>query len=126
MSEPLVVLYAVRNKDGQYFRAKGYGGSGDTWVDSLKKARIYSKPGPARAQVTFFANNYPKYGIPELVELRVTEVVAFKEEIRVMKSQYRKEKEKAERAKRDAEQERKYAEKQLAEAQETLRRLGKT
>ena len=96
MNPPLVmepdvklVLYAVRNKDGWYFRAKG-GGLRGNWVDSLKKARIYSKPGPARAQVTFFANNYPKYGVPELVELRVTEVVTLNEDVRVKKSMNRK------------------------------------
>ena len=124
--EPLMTVYAVRNKDGEYFRAKGYGGSGDTWVDSLKKARIYPKPGPARAQVTFFANNWPEFGVPELVELRVTEVVVLNEDKRVKKSQYRKEKEKAERAKRHAEWEHQKAQKQLKEAQETLRRLGRT
>ena len=121
-----MTVYAVRNKDGEYFRAKGYCGSGDTWVDSLKKARIYPKPGPARAQVTFFANNWPEFGVPELVELRVTEVVVLNEDKRVKKSQYRKEKEKAERAKRHAEWEHQKAQKQLKEAQETLRRLGRT
>jgi len=126
MNEPLMTVYAVRNKDGEYFRAKGYGGSGDTWVDSLKKARIYPKPGPARAQVTFFANKWPEFGVPELVELRVTEVVVLNEDKRVKKSQDRKEREIAEQEMRHAEWEQQQAQKQLKEAQETLRRLGKT
>jgi hypothetical protein len=121
-----MTVYAVRNKDGEYFRAKGYGGSGDTWVDSLKKARIYPKPGPARAQVTFFANKWPEFGVPELVELRVTEVVVLNEDKRVKKSQDRKEREIAEQEMRHAEWEQQQAQKQLKEAQETLRRLGKT
>jgi len=120
-----MTLYAVRNKDGQYFRAKGYGGSGETWVDSLSRARIYPKPGPARAQVTFFANNYPQYGIPKLVELHVTEVVDVDETSRVQKSQNRKAKEIVERKRRHAEWEKEQAEHKINEAKETLQRLKK-
>ena len=123
---PQLVLYAVRNKDGQYFRAKGYGGYGDTWVDELKKARIYAKIGPARGTVTWFANHHPKYGIPQIVELRVTEVFALNETERVKKSMDRKAKKKAEYARRHAEWEAEQAQKNLAEAQATLRRLGRT
>ena len=125
MTEPLMVLYAVRNRDGHYFRAKGYGGYGDTWVPDLKKARIYPRPGPARAQVTFFANHHPKYGIPELVELRVTEVVAIQETERIRKVQTRKAKQEAESAKRHAQWEKDQAQKKLSEAKETLARLKK-
>lgn len=95
MNTPLLIMYAVRNRDKKYFRAKGYGGTGDTWVDSLSKARIYPKVGPARAQVTFFANNYPKFGIPDLVALLVTDVVVVNEKERVKESQKRKAKEDA-------------------------------
>jgi hypothetical protein len=124
MSDVLLTMYAVRNRDGQFFRAKGYGGSGDTWVDSLKKARLYSKVGPARAQVTYFANKYPQYGIPELIELWVTDGGVLNEEDRVKKSQDRQAKQKARWEKSLAEYNRKQAEKKLAEAQETLSRLG--
>jgi hypothetical protein len=115
-----MTMYAVRNKDGQYFHAKGYCGHGDTWVDSLKKARIYPKPGPARAQVTFFANKYPNFGVPELVELRITEVVVLDEEIRVKKSRDRKLKKVAELEKRNVKYRKERAEKQIADAQKTL------
>ena len=124
-TEPFLVLYAVRNRDGQYFRAKGYGGSGDTWVDSLQKARIYPKIGPARSQVTFFANNYPKFGIPELVELRVTDVVVLDETARVKKSMDRKAKTEAAAKAYWAKCKLEEAEKQMAEAQATIRRLRK-
>jgi len=124
MSESLLTMYAVRNKDGQYFRSKGYCGSGETWVDDIKKARIYPKPGPARAQVTFFAGAYPKYGVPDIVELRVTEVVAVDEAVRVKKALHRK----------SVQRERwgigidaircEMAQKKLKEAQEELARLA--
>jgi hypothetical protein len=125
MSQVLMVLYAVRNRDGQYFRAKGYGGYGETWVDSLSKARIYPKPGPARGQVTYFATNHPTYGVPELVELRVTEVVALDETARVQKSRDRKAKQEAAWKERDALHEREVAQRQLNEARDTLERLRK-
>ena len=48
-----LIMYAVRNRDGQYFRAKGYGGSGESWIEGLARARIYPRPGPARQVVTF-------------------------------------------------------------------------
>jgi hypothetical protein len=79
-------LYAVRNKKGQYLRSKGYGGYGPSWVDDLQKAKIYPKIGPARSQVTFWANNYPRYGTPEIVVLTVTASQVLNEEDRVKKA----------------------------------------
>lgn len=62
-------FYAVRSQDGKWLRSKGYGGSGESWVEDITKAKIYSKPGPAKAQITFWAKNYPKFGIPDLVKI---------------------------------------------------------
>ena len=62
-------FYAVRSQDGKWFRSKGLYGNGDSWVDDLTKAKIYSKPGPAKSQITFWAKNYPEYGIPDLVRI---------------------------------------------------------
>lgn len=124
MSTVYLTMYAVRNQEGKFFRAKGYGGYGDTWVDDLKKAKIYPRIGQARSRVTFFANTYPQYGIPDLVELRVTEMIAVQEVKRVKKSQSRKEKHEAEMKKQRAEWEKKRAEEQIAKAQATLRRLA--
>jgi hypothetical protein len=78
-------LYAIRNKEEKWFRRKGYGGSGETWVNELKKARIYTKPGPARAQISFFANKYPSYGIPDLVMFKCTEMIIMDETERIEK-----------------------------------------
>lgn len=42
-------FYAVRNRDGKWLRSKGYGGFGKCWVDDISAAKIYGKPGPAKA-----------------------------------------------------------------------------
>ena len=70
-----MTIYLVRNQSGQFFRAKGYGGSGDSWVDDMKKARLYTKIGPAKSTVTFFSKKYPKFEVPSILvfELDVTQ-----------------------------------------------------
>lgn len=78
-----LVFYAVMNGDGQFFRRKGYQGCGDTWVDDPLQARIYNRISPARACVSFFANHYPKFPTPYLVEIRPGEVVVVDEKERV-------------------------------------------
>ena len=72
----ILSLYAVRSKDGKYFKNIGYSGSSGrkSWVDSLDKARIYAKIGQARSRVTWWSEHYPEYGTPELIELVVNEV----------------------------------------------------
>ena len=56
-------IYVVRNREGRFFRAKGFGGSGQSWVEDLGKARFYTKIGQAKSRVTFFSREYPQYGI---------------------------------------------------------------
>lgn len=126
----LLTLYAVRNSEGKYLRTRGVDShfcskGGELWVDSLTKAKIYTKPGPARARVTFFANAFPQYGIPELVELHVTEVVAIQETDRVQKSQKDKNNRLARYEKWADECKRKAAEKKLEEAKAELDRLDR-
>jgi len=77
-------FYAVRNKEGKWFRAKGFGGGGDSWVDNLSKARIYANPGPAKTQITFWAKQYPQYGTPNLVRITtgVLEVIDQEERVK--------------------------------------------
>jgi len=72
MSDELLV-FGVRSKDGKWFRRKGFGGYGDSWVTELSRARIYNKIGHARTTVSFFAKQYPSYGVPDVVEFKVTE-----------------------------------------------------
>jgi len=83
-------LYVVRNAKGQFFRSKGYGGYGKTWVDDIQKAKVYTKIGQARSRVTWFANTYPEYGIADVVELDVTSGTVLNEGDRVRKAQIKK------------------------------------
>lgn len=62
-------LYVIRAADGKFLRAKGYQGHGQCWVESIQDAKVYMRPGPAKAQVTWWTQNFPEYGIPEVVIL---------------------------------------------------------
>lgn len=86
-----LVLYAVRNGEGKWFRRKGYGGYGDTWTDDFKKARVYNRIGPARGTVSFFANHYPTYPTPDLVALKIGSVEVIDEQKRVNEQKQKKE-----------------------------------
>jgi hypothetical protein len=123
-----LVLYAVRNKEGKWFRNKGfsYDGSGTgkkSWVDDLKSAKIYPRIGQAKSRCTFFSKAYPQYGTPDLIELHVTEVKVVDQTKRVEKAIMADKK-------RKAKQEAKYkqwrldqAKKELESAQEKLKNL---
>lgn len=130
----LTVFYAIRNNKGQYFKARKYGK--DDWTDKIEEARTYVKPGPARALITHFASSVELNGktasriassgdIMELVELRVTEIVAFKEVSRVRASLSKKEKAEYEQRKYEVQQLRRSAEIKLQEAQDTIDRLNR-
>ena len=80
-----LTLYAVRNREGKWFRAKGYGGYGDTWTPDIGKAKLYSKIAQARGRVTFFATSWPEHGTPDLVEFTATESRVMPEAERVKK-----------------------------------------
>jgi len=110
-----LVLYAVRNNKGQYFRAKGYGGGGASWVDDINKAKIYGKTGGARGTITWFANNHPKYPTPDLIKLTVTSLEVMDETTRVKKAIEKK-------AKAEAAQAERKAKIKLADAQRDLER----
>ncbi len=60
-------LYVVVNSDGHFFRSKGFGGYGKTWVAELEGARFYTKLGQAKSRVTWFARTYPQYPAPSIV-----------------------------------------------------------
>jgi hypothetical protein len=118
-----LILYAVRNSQGQYFKAKGYGGSGASWVDDINKARIYGRTGGARGTITWFATNHPKYPTPDLIKLTVTGIEVMDETKRVEKAKQKKATEEANRIKRQAEYQLKEAERKLADAQATIKKL---
>ena len=79
-------LYAVVNRDGQYFRRKGYGGYGVTWVESLENATLYSNISTARSRVGYFTRNWPEFGVPQIVEYALSEVRRIDETERATKA----------------------------------------
>jgi hypothetical protein len=85
-----LVLYAVRNKEGKWFRRKGFGGYGDTWVEDFYKARVYAKVGGARSVVSWFASHHPAYGVPDLVALEISSVRVIDEKARVEAARQKK------------------------------------
>ena len=117
-------LYAVRNQAGKYFRAKGYGGYGDTWVAEIDSARIYTKIKTARAQVTYFANAYPQYGTPDLVKLVVTDVVVVDETARVEEQRAKKKRAEARHEARRRKEKLTLAHKEYEAAKKRLEELG--
>jgi hypothetical protein len=121
----ILVLYAVRNSKGGYFRAKGYSGSGATWVDDINKAKIYGKTGGARGTITWFANNHPKYPTPDLIKLTVTSIEVMDEASRVKKAKEKKIKAEAAQAEREAKRKLAEAERDLERAKQRLKDLKK-
>ena len=83
-------MYVVINHKGQYFRAKGYGGGGQSWVDDIGKAKIYGRIGPARSTVTFFSNDL-KYPKPMIGVLGINTCTIVDESARVEKVKNAKE-----------------------------------
>jgi len=110
-------FFAVRNQEGQWFHRKGYSGYGETWVEDVLQARIYNKIGPARAQVTFFAKNYPSFGIPDIVAFKVTESYVMDEADRVKKKMEAEERKKKKREVQQAERRAALAKIELEKAQ---------
>lgn len=82
-------FYTVRSKDGKFLRAKKHGynslDTGKSWTDNISEAKIYAKPGPARSQCTWWAKNYPTFGIPDLVLITTGKCFIVNEESRVKK-----------------------------------------
>ena len=66
-------IYVVRNSEGKYFRAIGYGGYGSNWVDELSRAKFYTKIGQAKSRVTYFFGDDPSFGCPEILEFELEE-----------------------------------------------------
>ena len=118
-------LFVVRNSEGKFFRAKGYHGSGDTWVDGIAKARIYAKLSGARSIVSFFANNYPDFDPPVIVKMSVSETEVLDETERIKKQQEKKRKQQEMREITQREWEFKRAKKELEDAKARYESLQK-
>jgi hypothetical protein len=117
-----VNFYLVQNHEGLFFRAKGYGGSGNSWVKEPEKARTYSRIGPARSCVTFFSAS-EKYPAPVIVKLSIGQVEYIDEKERLQKI---KEKNKKQQKRQDAAYKKwqlEMAEREIKEAEEKIRIL---
>jgi hypothetical protein len=79
-------FYAVRSKDGKWLRSRGYGGSGESWVEDFTKAKIWSSARGAKGQITWWAKNYPKFGVPDLVMITIGKCVYLDQADRVKES----------------------------------------
>lgn len=115
-----ITLYAVRNSDKQWLRKIGYGGSGKSWTDEFNQARIYTKIGAARSMVSWWANNYPQYPTPELVQFQVSGVKVLDETARVEKQKLNKQKAEQRRELRDKQWKLEMAQRDLEDAQKRL------
>ena len=118
-------LYMVRSGDGKWFRRKGYGGFGDSWVDDWTKGRIYGKIGGARAVVSFFAKSYPQYPVPQVIVLHATVSEVLDEGKRIEDRKKRKAEADAKRQVRFAKQEKERARQALEDAQRNYERFLK-
>jgi len=116
-------LYVVVNNAGQYFRAKGYGGVGQSFVSDVKQCKVYCKIGPARSVVTYFANTYPQYPTLQIIKLNIAGYEVLDEADRVQKAKEKKAKAEAAHEKYMAEHSLKEAEKALKIAQDKLNKL---
>ena len=45
-------LFVIQNNKGQFFKPSGMGGSSNRWRDKMEEAKIYTKIGPCKVQVT--------------------------------------------------------------------------
>lgn len=120
---PTVELFAIRNKEGKWFRRKGYNGRGDTWTDDFLKARIYNRISPARSIITFFSNTWPEYGIPDLVKISIDKVELIEETDRVNKAKEKKRLDEAKREERQKKEDVARAERELQRATQRLNDL---
>jgi hypothetical protein len=109
-------LFLVRNKEGKWFRAKGLDGTGKSWVDNIKNARMYVNIGPAKGIVTWFANRYPQFGVPDIVKLQVRHGEILKQEDRVKETHIKQSIGEANRITKEAKKDIKTFEKQIDES----------
>lgn len=89
--EDNLTFYVIRNKEGKYYRSKGYSGYGQNWVTELNKAKVWTKIGSANATVTWWYSSYPEYGIPDVIPLHTVMGEPLNQDDRVEKALIRKE-----------------------------------
>ena len=67
-------LYAVQNDKGKWLTAKS--SWGESWVNDLNDAKVYTKVSTARGQITWYSKRYSTFHTnkPKVVKLIVTDV----------------------------------------------------
>lgn len=87
-----LVIYALRNQEGKWFRTKGAHGYGKSWVDDINDAKLYMKLGQVRGRRTFFATNYDeKFGVPDIIKLTVSSMEVLNDDAAFRKAKKAKE-----------------------------------
>jgi hypothetical protein len=98
-------MFVVINHKGQYCRNRDYNDT--SWTDDIKKAKIYTKIGPARSTITWYSSNIPDMPMPMLGVLPIRECRIVDESVRVESAKITKERRELEyqikRAQRDLE-----------------------
>lgn len=79
-------IYFVRSHDGQYFRAKGYEGSGESWVDDIKSAKMYTKISPCRRCVTYFATKFTDIPAPQIMRVKISGIEVVDDSVHLKKA----------------------------------------
>jgi len=115
-------LYAVQNSSGQYLRTKGYNGLGECWIDDLTRAKTWWKESTAKAQITWWARNYPEYPVPKLAVLEVDIYDIIDQQDRVTAANRKKEIADTRAGIQYAEYEKERAVREIARANEKLKR----
>lgn len=85
-------FYMLMSND-KFFRTKGYNGYGESWIDDIKKAKVWTRIGPARSAQTFFSDQkYLSKGfpIPTIVKLTPLGVEMIDDTDRIKKAQVKK------------------------------------
>lgn len=118
--KPLATFYAVRHPDGkQYYRTYSKHHQAG-WVDNLEDARLWTREGTARGNITGLSR--PNF-VPDLIVFVVTEVKVVDQKERIAKAQA----EKKRRAEEQRAAEKKWrleeAERRLAAAQRDVEKL---
>lgn len=90
----------------------------------MKKARIYTNEGVAKAQVTFWATQFPEYGCPMVVVLEAREKTIKPQEERVKGIKEKKIAAESKARVKNAKDDMIRARKQLREAEENYRSIS--
>jgi len=116
-------VYAVRNKEGKFFKSKGSYDIYVNWVDDINKAKIFIKTGGARTLMTWFAEKHGIDNLPELLKLSVTGIEVMDEASRIEKTIKKKSESQAKHLKTFAEMRLKNAQRDFDKAQAELKKL---